>query len=61
MPDDIMDNVSTRSPVDFVHFALVSLGIVLALTGVVLASIRIVLCGLVLVAWGLAYFYPEPD
>jgi hypothetical protein len=61
MPDEVLDNEYIRSPLDFFHFGVVSLGIVLALAGVVITSVRVVLLGLVLVAWGGAYFYTESD
>jgi hypothetical protein len=62
MPEEILNNnESTRSRFDFFCFALVSLGIVVALTGVAITSIRVVLLGLVLVGWGYVHFYREPD
>lgn len=61
MLDEVPDGKFTRSPLDIFHFAVVSIGVVIALAGVILASIRIALFGLVLVAWGLTYFYAEPE
>ena len=45
-----------RSPLDFVHFAAVGFGILIALAGVVILSVGAFLTGLVLVAVGSIYF-----
>ncbi|HZQ45431.1 MAG TPA: hypothetical protein VFC07_00345 [Verrucomicrobiae bacterium] len=56
MPGDILDEFTTRTPLDYFHFALASLGLVVAASGVILSSAGVGLCGLVLVVWGLGYF-----
>ncbi len=45
-----------RRPKDYLHFALTTLGVVLALAGMVIISWRTVICGAVLILQGLAYF-----
>ncbi len=56
------ENIDTyRGPLDFIHFALVFFGLVIALAGVVITSVRVTLCGVIVVAWGLSYYYAHTD
>jgi hypothetical protein len=56
------ENIDTyRGPLDFIHFALAIFGLVIALAGVVITSVRVTLCGVIVVAWGLSYFFTQPD
>ena len=54
------EDQSTRTPVDFCHFALACLGFFIAAGGVVVSSVGTALFGLFLLAVGMAYFFvPE--
>ena len=48
---------STRSPLDFWHFAIVATGLFVTAAGVVVSSVSVVLLGHILTGWGLAYFF----
>jgi hypothetical protein len=48
-----------RRPKDYFHFALTTLGVVMAIAGVIIVSWRTVICGAVLIVLGLAYFGVE--
>jgi hypothetical protein len=48
-----------RTARDYFHFALTSLGTILALAGVVIVSWRTAICGLVIIVFGLAFFALE--
>jgi hypothetical protein len=48
---------SNRSPLDFVHFGIISMGFLLVAAGVISASAPVALTGLIAMGWGLAYFF----
>jgi len=50
-----------RSPLDFFHFTIASLGFLIAGGGIIVASVRVALLGLIMFAWGFAYFCAQPD
>jgi hypothetical protein len=51
----MVESTQRRSK-DYFHFALTTLGVILAIAGVVIISWRTVICGAVLILLGLAYF-----
>jgi len=54
--NDGMDELN-RTPSDFIQFAVIFIGFVLAVAGMITSSIRGALVGVILMVIGLAYFF----
>lgn len=60
MHGDHLDE-NERSPLDFGHFALGSIGFMAAVAGIVIVNAPIALVGVVLFLWSAAYYCAQPD
>jgi len=50
-----------RSTGDFIHYGILFFGFCFGVAGVISASAAVAITGFVLTAWGLAWFFVQPD